>query len=742
MRSRPPNDVLHRVRQELEVGRHALGLPRFCPAAPGRAHRVSDRRGCASRSAPVTPSMVEWWILVTKPTLPFSRPSRRCSSHSGRLRSSGMLAMSATTSASSRMVPGDRTAPRWMCVSRSKSGSSIQTGWPRSKGTGTSRRRKGGSRCSRVRMMWTMRSNEKPSPSDGSRITTPTTLDELRRRLQVEEGRVHPAEWLHGEGDAAVGCSAAVDADAAPRLADHVAIETVGQVREGDAGDGISPRQLSARAVVSERGGALPVAEAARRALAVVAVEHETDGAVGGDAEQRIGERVAHVRRRDGEPLRDPTDRPDCAAALGRRARARTRSRRHRRPARPPRSHRAVERLECFVGHFADIDAGHAEDRLQLLRRRRLARCARRARCRPAGPRVRRAPSFFIPSGSSTRRRSDSVCSQPSARASSSASTQCAVVAWYSWLRAGFPVEPPLRERSEAAVARVPLRWTERRAREARRVQQHLFDGDDVLAVRAELGDVVGDTVVERDRALGEELPDRRRHDGLRGRVDRVPGGIAGRCVAERRPPGRSRPRRRGPAGRTAGSLRRSRDWLARPGRRQHLHESSVRSLPLMLELRVAGRSSGHQHSARSGVTGPLDGVKVVELASIGPIPFCGLVLSDMGADVVRVDKPVDVATADPSRAPGTVLDRGRRSIGVDLKSPRRGGRAATGRVRRRADRGVPARRRRAARHRSGQLPRAQSSPGLRPSHRVGTRRTTRRSRRARHRLHRARRAR
>jgi alpha-methylacyl-CoA racemase len=69
-------------------------------------------------------------------------------------------------------------------------------------------------------------------------------------------------------------------------------------------------------------------------------------------------------------------------------------------------------------------------------------------------------------------------------------------------------------------------------------------------------------------------------------------------------------------------------------------------------------------------MTGPLDEVKVVELASIGPIPFCGMVLSDMGADVVRIDKPGDVATADPSRATGTVLDRGRRSIGVDLKAP------------------------------------------------------------------------
>jgi len=66
---------------------------------------------------------------------------------------------------------------------------------------------------------------------------------------------------------------------------------------------------------------------------------------------------------------------------------------------------------------------------------------------------------------------------------------------------------------------------------------------------------------------------------------------------------------------------------------------------------------------------GPLAGVRVVELASIGPIPFCGMVLSDMGCDIVRVDKLTDAAMADPSRAPGTVLDRGRRSIALDLKS-------------------------------------------------------------------------
>src|SRR5882757_3659757 len=68
-------------------------------------------------------------------------------------------------------------------------------------------------------------------------------------------------------------------------------------------------------------------------------------------------------------------------------------------------------------------------------------------------------------------------------------------------------------------------------------------------------------------------------------------------------------------------------------------------------------------------MSGPLAGVRVVELASIGPIPFCGMVLSDMGCDIVRVDKLADAAFADPSRAPGAVLDRGRRSIALDLKS-------------------------------------------------------------------------
>jgi alpha-methylacyl-CoA racemase len=65
---------------------------------------------------------------------------------------------------------------------------------------------------------------------------------------------------------------------------------------------------------------------------------------------------------------------------------------------------------------------------------------------------------------------------------------------------------------------------------------------------------------------------------------------------------------------------------------------------------------------------GPLDGVKVVEIGGLGPAPFCGMMLGDMGADVVVVERPVDrealqVGATNPLR-------RNRRSIVVDLKRP------------------------------------------------------------------------
>jgi alpha-methylacyl-CoA racemase len=62
---------------------------------------------------------------------------------------------------------------------------------------------------------------------------------------------------------------------------------------------------------------------------------------------------------------------------------------------------------------------------------------------------------------------------------------------------------------------------------------------------------------------------------------------------------------------------------------------------------------------------GPLSGFKIIELAGIGPGPFCGMMLSDMGAEVIRVER---ISGAD--RAPKDVLARNRRSVALDLKSP------------------------------------------------------------------------
>jgi alpha-methylacyl-CoA racemase len=67
---------------------------------------------------------------------------------------------------------------------------------------------------------------------------------------------------------------------------------------------------------------------------------------------------------------------------------------------------------------------------------------------------------------------------------------------------------------------------------------------------------------------------------------------------------------------------------------------------------------------------GPLAGVTVIEIAGIGPGPFCGMMLADMGAEVIRVDRADNVRGGDPDLPPADLLNRGRRSVGVDLKSP------------------------------------------------------------------------
>ncbi len=67
---------------------------------------------------------------------------------------------------------------------------------------------------------------------------------------------------------------------------------------------------------------------------------------------------------------------------------------------------------------------------------------------------------------------------------------------------------------------------------------------------------------------------------------------------------------------------------------------------------------------------GPLKGIRILEIAGIGPGPFAGMMLSDMGADVVRVDRADRVKGGDPDNPPKDVLARGRRSVAVDLKNP------------------------------------------------------------------------
>ena len=67
---------------------------------------------------------------------------------------------------------------------------------------------------------------------------------------------------------------------------------------------------------------------------------------------------------------------------------------------------------------------------------------------------------------------------------------------------------------------------------------------------------------------------------------------------------------------------------------------------------------------------GPLEGITIIELAGIGPGPFCAMMLADMGADVIRVDRAGAVKGGDPDAPPKDVLLRNRRSIGIDLKNP------------------------------------------------------------------------
>jgi len=67
---------------------------------------------------------------------------------------------------------------------------------------------------------------------------------------------------------------------------------------------------------------------------------------------------------------------------------------------------------------------------------------------------------------------------------------------------------------------------------------------------------------------------------------------------------------------------------------------------------------------------GPLTGIRVVELAGIGPGPFCAMLLADLGAEVIRVDRTSQVDIGIDRGRKYNVLNRSRKSISVDLKNP------------------------------------------------------------------------
>ena len=144
----------------------------------------------------------------------------------------------------------------------------------------------------------------------------------------------------------------------------------------------------------------------------------------------------------------------------------------------------------------------------------------------------------------------------------SSASTQWAEVGVVLEAGAGLPVGPPGREAAQAGVPVLPLQRGERGPGEAAGVGQDLLDGDGVLAVGPELGDVLGDPVLQAQLPLAQEEPDGAGDDDLARRVAVEATARPGR---RRWPRPRARRRGRRPADRPAGCRHRR---PAEPGRR------------------------------------------------------------------------------------------------------------------------------------------------------------------------------
>ena len=123
---------------------------------------------------------------------------------------------------------------------------------------------------------------------------------------------------------------------------------------------------------------------------------------------------------------------------------------------------------------------------------------------------------------------------------------------------------------------------------------------------------------------------------------------------------------------------------------------SGCTSDPHCPSLTATGRSGHDPAMAQSSRSGPLSGIKIIELAGIGPAPYAAMMLADAGAQVIRLERAAPGAPGTGCRVERTVLGPAQpepRLGGDRPEAPGRGrSRAAPGRAGRRADRGVPAR--------------------------------------------------
>ena len=212
--------------------------------------------------------------------------------------------------------------------------------------------------------------------------------------------------------------------------------------------------------------------------------------------------------------------------------------------------HRRRGHDRATAGHAGRAHGGLVEaNRVDCRRVVRPCRASRRVRCRPvppAGIPSRRGSA----SGAQTR---SSMTSRKSAsplrRSISSASTQCADSAWYSKRVPGSHSSSQSVKRLIRVTGIGALDRIHRRVRKPGGVQQHLLDGDVLLAVARELRHVVRDRARDVEHAVADQQPDRRRDDRLRRGEEheaRVVGRVAERLEAQQLAVARDRDLARG----------------------------------------------------------------------------------------------------------------------------------------------------------------------------------------------------